>query len=289
MCGRRRSARTANCWPPPTTTTRCGCGTARPGGMSRRSPSTGAGCAPSPSARTAAGWRPAATTVRCGSGTSSGRLRHAVLDGHADRVYSVVFSPDGACWPARATTARRGIWDDGRGVPVHTLSGTGDGSGRPRSARTARCSPPRAMTWPVRLWDVRTGEHLHALTGHSRRVWSVAFSPDGTLLASAATTARSGCGIPAAASRRGCGCPARPPGGWAALASDGVISKRAISRGSSGTLSACAGSSGELDATSLRSAAAPGGAAAVRTPATGARPNLPEKCYPRAVRVVSGV
>ena len=38
----------------------------------------------------------------------------------------------------------------------------------------------------IYLWDVATGAHLHTLTGHTRRIWSVAFSPDGTVLASGA-------------------------------------------------------------------------------------------------------
>ena len=37
----------------------------------------------------------------------------------------------------------------------------------------------------VRLWDVVTGQHKVTLKGHTDRVYSVAFSPDGTTLASA--------------------------------------------------------------------------------------------------------
>jgi WD40 repeat protein len=37
----------------------------------------------------------------------------------------------------------------------------------------------------VRLWDVATGEIVHTLTGHTKTVFSVAFSPDGATLASA--------------------------------------------------------------------------------------------------------
>ena len=36
----------------------------------------------------------------------------------------------------------------------------------------------------IHLWDVDTGQLIKTLTGHSRRVWQVAFSPDGNTLAS---------------------------------------------------------------------------------------------------------
>ena len=37
----------------------------------------------------------------------------------------------------------------------------------------------------VRLWNAKTGEHLRTFTGHTSRIESVAFSPDGKTLASA--------------------------------------------------------------------------------------------------------
>ena len=40
------------------------------------------------------------------------------------------------------------------------------------------------MDKTVRLWDAVTGEHKAMLTGHTDEVSSVAFSPDGTTLAS---------------------------------------------------------------------------------------------------------
>jgi WD40 repeat protein len=37
----------------------------------------------------------------------------------------------------------------------------------------------------VKVWDARTGKEMLALEGHTAYVWGVAFSPDGTRLASA--------------------------------------------------------------------------------------------------------
>src|SRR5262249_9185683 len=36
----------------------------------------------------------------------------------------------------------------------------------------------------VKVWDAASGQQLRALKGHTGQVWSVAFSPDGTRLAS---------------------------------------------------------------------------------------------------------
>jgi WD40 repeat protein len=56
--------------------------------------------------------------------------------------------------------------------PDGRLAATGDG-------------PGTEPAWSVRLWDMADGHEIRLLQGHTRDVQSVAFSPDGSLLASA--------------------------------------------------------------------------------------------------------
>ena len=57
------------------------------------------------------------------------------------------------------------------------------GSGPWPLARMAACWPRGSGDRTVKLWDVQARTLLHTLEGHANWVWSVAFSPDGRLLA----------------------------------------------------------------------------------------------------------
>ena len=86
------------------------------------------------------------------------------LTGHTRGVWSVVFSPDGT------TLASGGGFTDDIVRLWNVATGLASGGGF------------RDDT--VRLWNVATGEMLYTLTGHTDGVWSVVFSPDGSILAS---------------------------------------------------------------------------------------------------------
>lgn len=89
-------------------------------------------------------------TVRLWESVTGGPVR--TLIGHTSGVHAVAFSPDGT------------LLASGAGLDMKLI-----GSGIDKR---------------VRVWDMATGELAHSLTGHKSWVNSVAFSPDGTLLAS---------------------------------------------------------------------------------------------------------
>jgi mono/diheme cytochrome c family protein len=114
----------------------------------------------------------------------------ARLDGHADLVRAVTFSPDGK-WVAAAggQPARFGeikIWDAATGALVRTIRGHVDSiyaiAFSPSGDRLASGSYDRL----VKIWDPATGQEVRTLKEHSDAVFAVGFMPGGTRVVSAA-------------------------------------------------------------------------------------------------------
>ena len=116
----------------------------------------------------------------------------ATLDGHADLVRAVTFSPDGK-WLAVAggPSGRFGeikIWDVGPAKPklVSTIHGHTDTilaiAFSPDGSAIASASYDKL----VKLWEVSTGKQIKSLKEHSDAVYALAFMPDGKRLVSAA-------------------------------------------------------------------------------------------------------
>ncbi len=124
------------------------------------------------------------------------------LQGHTGAVYSVAFSPDGQRLASGSGhrdsqsgvwTGDVKIWDAATGQLLSTLQGH---KGRvnsvafsPDGQRLASGTydygfEGRLFPGEVKVWDVAAGEVTLTMQGHTQRVTSVAFSPDGTRLAS---------------------------------------------------------------------------------------------------------
>jgi WD40 repeat protein len=129
----------------------------------------------------------------------------ATLQGHKDMVWSVAFSPDGKTLAAGGglfgngkPTSEIRLWDVVTGKSTVTLQGiTGmvwsvafspDGktlAAAVGATRNERAGPNEAPPGEIRLWDVATGKNTATFEGYRVLMFgSVAFSPDGKLLAS---------------------------------------------------------------------------------------------------------
>jgi WD40 repeat protein len=139
--------------------------------------------------------------------TASGRELRALS--HLNEVRSVAFSPNGqllATASCREFESGAGcvqgeirLWDVPSGNLVRSLFGTPDYvnsvafSPNGKFLASASCrlrlvvfsSNLGCLLGEIKVWEVATGREVRSLQGHTGEVWSVAFSPDGRLLASA--------------------------------------------------------------------------------------------------------
>jgi WD40 repeat protein len=138
------------------------------------------------------------------------------LRGHTDRVYGLDFSSDGRLLASGGQDGTIRVWDVASGRDMHIVDGSGDrdvffapddehvasthgtiwdiASGRQVTSLDlpdghGTFSPngvwmaSAGYNAPMLLWDLDTGEVMQTLEGHTDRVFGMAFSPNGRLLA----------------------------------------------------------------------------------------------------------
>ncbi|MYA69427.1 hypothetical protein F4009_23355 [Candidatus Poribacteria bacterium] len=114
-------------------------------------------------------------------------------------IESIVFSPCGTLiagglgtWLAAGLTNEIRLWDTAT-LETQMIILPSQGTIRPWALAFSPCGRylVSGAWWcrgldkaPIRIWEVATGEHIHTFWAHSTDVQDIAFSPDGTLLAS---------------------------------------------------------------------------------------------------------
>jgi WD40 repeat protein len=115
------------------------------------------------------------------------------LRGHRDWVFTLAYSPDGRYLASgsRDTTVR--LWDAKTGALRHELKGHGNEVScvafSADSRKLASVNLPGATE--ICIWEVKSGQKLDTLKGIAANVWSLAFAPQGDLLAIGSSATRS--------------------------------------------------------------------------------------------------
>src|SRR5947209_2247614 len=116
--------------------------------------------------------------------------RRAVLRGHAERVWSVAFSPDGATLVSGSGEYRRPtdpgevkVWDLTTAREQASLAGHRGLVFSVAFAPDGKSFATASWDTTIKVWDAATLAEKATLSGHAGPVRSVAYSPDGTVLA----------------------------------------------------------------------------------------------------------
>lgn len=147
------------------------------------------GLAFAPDARMVASGHEDSTILLWDAATGEGR---GTLRGHASTVWALAFSPDGRILASGDTDSVVKLWNVAMATERATLE-----TSRQKGTAVRFSDEVTALTFAldgrtlavaigraVELWDVGTERRLACLEGHDGKVKCLAYSPDGTLLAS---------------------------------------------------------------------------------------------------------
>ncbi len=106
-------------------------------------------------------------------------------DGHSERVYAVVWSPDGTRIVSGSSDETVQVWDADTGNLVCTYRGHFNSVDAVSWSPSGICIASGGADGTVQVWDATDGSHVYSYRGHSERVNAVSWSPDSKRLASA--------------------------------------------------------------------------------------------------------
>lgn len=107
------------------------------------------------------------------------------LSGHADKVKSVAFSPDGKLLASASADQSILVWDVESGKKLRSLSGHSKAVNGVAFSPDGKTLVSGSEDTSARLWEVESGKELKIFSGHGKAVNAVAFAPDGKTVATA--------------------------------------------------------------------------------------------------------